>query len=1088
MKDEIKMDLLRKLILNLYFENREVPNIKYFSDNKLIRDIDSSKLRVELQHSWKDYLSKSVDIIEFQEEFLNRYRDWQHQMTELNGIKTKTDMKEFVNNYLKKDIQLGYNLGDISDEEIKDLIKYKEPNISTDFQGKVNRTCNLVILAQNQLNLTLHLKLDSFKENSFLGTVIFSFWFEKPNEKFSLDMDYINNWYFSHVLGRKLMSKLEIRNYKKVDLFNSESYDVEYFEENEKTNLWLNSHPEMIITYVKKILNANPVRILDEIIVDIKDIKGEEKSYKLQNNYNPHSWFENLSEELKQFYNKGKEIFLDSTKLLERASFSEVGQPKKEKTKISKEKLSLENLIFLFNKAMENDLKNDIDVSVAGFRTQNSLFDEFLNKKTRNEKYNFIEPVSRGTFYSRIEKYRSELSYILERNSSRGHGGGDAFRIKKSEIVTKMPQDIVSENIYEDFFLEIREKIHEGLIYYEEKNYEYAISVFKEILNSKNSLSKIMKPEYLGVLYSLGKSYMKKGLFKPAKKQFETIFALDKKKLDSRFNLLVCYYNLSKYEKAYEIARFLFEDLYDSLNPYSSLNMNYKELLYKEDLSFFYLDSEKIHPNLFKREIFDKHLIMMNRYYTEIDLIHLRPKYDSDWEDYQGKLSEFKDKKKKISKNVTSYRKLKLIQLNVEKYILEIYRKLITRRLIFREKVNNFASKVDEILDTLNNYLIEGRIKQESLNNFLSYTIKLSQLYFKKEKNIISDTIFKKFRNFDIKLKIGGFPKQTQFITNFLYFATSVINTNNYNWAKKELRKNFNKPDLELELFCLELFQIKEIELTRLNIETQDRLSKFAASEYTEYIQLFDNWKYEMPLLNYFGIKEFMLNVNTYIEMAKENGLKDFESLIIKFSSELIEKIKEFQKLQSEGRKITYKLIFSEFYNKFKVNIKNEMIDYSVKPEKFSYKKISQELSNQLFSILHKSIVETKVKIKVFNKEILNYFFNEIISLIRIPNTVELNIEKNEINIQKYKETKIDGNVLLFDQYIDYFVMDLFDNFKFGTNKLILRYSPEFEENLNKFFTEQFQIETSNPYFEFLLEHDPQHLYYFIKIKVKEVT
>ena len=100
---------------------------------------------------------------------------------------------------------------------------------------------------------------------------------------------------------------------------------------------------------------------------------------------------------------------------------------------------------------------------------------------------------------------------------------------------------------------------------------------------------------------------------------------------------------------------------------------------------------------------------------------------------------------------------------------------------------------------------------------------------------------------------------------------------------------------------------------------------------------------------------------------------------------------------------------------------------------------------------------------------------------------MDLNIEKNEINIQKYKETKIDGNVLLFDQYIDYFVMDLFDNFKFGTNKLILRYSPEFEENLNKFFTEQFQIETSNPYFEFLLEHNPQHLYYFIKIKVKEV-
>ena len=207
----------------------------------------------------------------------------------------------------------------------------------------------------------------------------------------------------------------------------------------------------MIITYVKKILNANPVKILDEIMSDLTDIKEEENSYGLDHIDNPQSWFESLSEELKQFYNKGKELFLDTSKLLETASNLEKGTLEKEKSKISREKLSLDNLIFLFNKAMEVDLKNERDLSEAGFRTKKSLFDEFLNRKTRDKKYNFIEPVSRGTFYSRIEKYRNELNNILERNPSKGQGGGDAYRIIKPEVVHKMLQDIASDNDYEVF-------------------------------------------------------------------------------------------------------------------------------------------------------------------------------------------------------------------------------------------------------------------------------------------------------------------------------------------------------------------------------------------------------------------------------------------------------------------------------------------------------------------------------------------------------------------------------------------------------------------------------------------------------------
>lgn len=1073
--------------MNLHFESGELPNVHYSSNNKLIRNIDSLKLRKEFERSLKDYLGRSVDLYEFQEEFGDKYRNWQVQISELENIKTKAEMTDFVTNYLGNDIQLGYNLGYISDNEIKELIRYLEPKVSTKFQGKVNRTYNLAILTRNQLHLTLHLKFDSFKKSSFLGTVVLSFWFGKPKDFFSLDMDYINNWYSCHVLGRKLMSKLEIRNYKKMNLFNFESYDVEYFEENENRNHWSNNYPEMIITYVKKILNANPIKIIEEIIDDLKDIKEEELNYEINNYEDPNSWFESLSEELKQFYNKGKEIFLSTTKLLDTDSTFEEKQHEKEKSKRSREKLSLENLIFLFNKAMEVDLNNEIPVPDAGFRTKKRLFDEFLNKKTRDKKYNFIEPTSRGTFYSRIEKYRNELNMILERDSSRGQGGGDAFRIIKPEFVHKISQDTVSDDDFEIFFLEVKEKIHEGLVNYEEKNYNESIKGFKEILNSKNYNLLMMKPECLGILYSLGKSYLKIGLFEKAKEQFEKILTLDNKKLDSKFKLLICLYNLRKYEKADEIARELYEDLCISLNPYHSLYENFKEILYKEDLSFFYPEPEKIHPNLFRRELFNKYLILMNRDYTEINLFHLRPKYGSNWEDYQKNLKEFEEKKCYISNNISSYRRLKLIQLNVEKYLIEVYRKMITRRLLFQDKGSNFSNIADEILNVLYKFVIEGSIKSESLKSFLLYTIKLSQLYFKKEKNTISETVFKKFGIIDSKLKWGGFPEQTQFVTYFLYLATSVLNTNNYNWAKKELHIKFDRPDLEIELFCLELFQIKEVELTRLNKETQENLSNFVSREYSEVTQVFDDWKYKLPILEYFGIKELTLNVNKNIEMAQEHGLKDFKSLISKYSSEINEKINVIQKLQSEGRKLAFNVIFSEFSSKFKVNTNQEIIDYSIKPEKFNYKFFPQEVSSQLFSIFHKSLGETKVSIKVFNKEILHHVLSEVKSLIKTPNTYEMNLEHNEITIQKYKETNILGNVLLFDLYLDYFIMDLFDNFKYGTDKLILRYSAEFEELLNQFFTEQFQIETNNPYFEFSINHDPYHHYYLIKIKAKEV-
>ena len=326
------------------------------------------------------------------------------------------------------------------------------------------------------------------------------------------------------------------------------------------------------------------------------------------------------------------------------------------------------------------------------------------------------------------------------------------------------------------------------------------------------------------------------------------------------------------------------------MKPYSSLYENYKEIIYKEDFSFLHIIPENVHPNLLKRDLFSKHLIMMNRYYTKIDMFHLRPKHMANWEEYQDKLSEFEDMKYYIRSNVSFYRKLKLIQINVQNYIIEIYREIATRKLLFYDRDNEFTKITGDILKLLHNYLIEGNIKSETLNGFLLYVIQLSKLYYNKEKNSISDIITEKFGKIDSKLKMGGFPKQTFFITRFLYYTTSSLNSI-YDWAQKALHKDLNNPKLDVELFSLELFQIKENELPKLETNLRKHLSELKTSKFTEVDQISKDWNYELYLQEYSGIDELELKINKYIGIAKENELKNYEMLIKKSASEIRKKI-----------------------------------------------------------------------------------------------------------------------------------------------------------------------------------------------------
>ena len=364
--------------------------------------------------------------------------------------------------------------------------------------------------------------------------------------------------------------------------------------------------------------------------------------------------------------------------------------------------------------------------------------------------------------------------------------------------------------------------------------------------------------------------------------------------------------------------------------------------------------------------------------------------------------------------------------------------------------------------------------------------IELSKIFYENEINPIVEDIRQKFGDIDGKLKRRGFPKETAFVPNFLYLATSSLNPIRFDWTKKELHKSYDIPELELELFFLELYTIIQLELPKLESEIQDKLPNYKFEE-EELSQLFDKWKYEINISEYFGLQELLLEVTRYVELAKAHDLREFEKIITNLSSKISSKFKDIQNLQSRGRKLALEEIFSRLSKGFKVKINQEILEISSKPDKFNYRFFPLQVSDQVFSIFRENLRENIITLKLFNKDISKYVNDEIKSKLLEPNTITLDSKDNIITIHNYRETNFRGNPLLFHKYIDYFFSDLFDTIINQSDKLILRYSPESEHLLEEYFSTHFLIDTENAYFDLSFDQNSQNHFYFIKITRKEV-
>ena len=1086
MNIENKYGLLRDLIFELNFEDLEIPNLDYVGKNKIVTKVNEDKLSNIMNPYWIQHLGNSVDFNKLKDKFQVQYQSWKKQLNSFENVKNKTEMISFLKNNFQKSYLVGYELNEVTKNDIITLIHHKKPKISKDFKGSVYNFDNFLIFTNKDLHITLHIKIDSFRNESFLLTAIFAFWIEEPEDPFTLDINNINRNYGTLVMARDIMNKLEVNHYNKLNIFDFDKYNIRDNQNTEFINDWVNDYPHLFITYVKRLLNANPETLTNEIIDDLQKIENskEELSDKAQN---PVEWFQQLNQEIRIFYQRGKDLFLKTSKTLDVEPGKMEEQIKKEELEGRREKLTVEDFLFLFNKAMEIDSgrgKSSVD---AGYRTFFQLFTEFLDKKKRDKKYNYIEPVSRGTFYSLVNQYKDELEALLEKNLNKSQGGGDSYRIIKFDE----EKQIVTETSLGDHISEgrkkVREEIHEGLIYYNNGVYRKTIEIYIEILKHEKDELEKLDEDNLGILYYLGKSFFKLKDYKKAKDFFEQIYVVDENKIDVGFKILKCLYNLTEYEEAKKLVIKLYESITNLLKPYRSLYR--KEILYKDDLRHLGIQREELHPNLLHREIFSKHIIMLNRNIRYYEFFSLQPRYDGSVEDYEKRLENYKDMKYYLNLNIQTYRKLIIILLSVQNYILEIYRKKIFTYFIIYNKEKEAYFEIQEVIEYLKEKVLSKDLEQSRINDFLLYLIHFSKIYYGKEKNDVSEYIYRVFP--DISEKIRGykytFPRYTRFIMWYLYLSTSSMTSGKYDWSQKEIRKEVNKPDLIVENVITEFLNIVNVDLNKILQEDKDKLEKFEYSDKTNWNYIYNQWQYHIRLKEYNGEDSFKIKIQEYIDYCKNNNLglyiKTIENLYSKFEN----KITLIKEINEKGRHRAVNEIFKLLHPNFDVKQEKDKIDFSKKPERLNFKYLLVQIQNKIFSTRNQDHGELLIEINLFNAKITEEIYKEIVEEIKAPNIIKVDLDHNYISLTFYKEIIPSRYSMDFGKYLDYFFFDFFDAFESNTDKIVFRYIEEFEERLNDYFKNQFFKEFKNPYFDFELKNNPEDLYYIITIKKKEV-
>ncbi len=308
---------------------------------------------------------------------------------------------------------------------------------------------NFIIFETPFFHLNLHLRLTKKLSKTYESFVIFSMWFKAPESLFALNIEWINGIYQAFLLGYELSQLLESNFYSNEVLLNIDNYNSQNYKGRDLINPWAIEKPIIFVTYLKSLLNSNPVKIFQDLAEKVSQITETCEKFMKSEIQSPMKYYKMFNSELDDFLKRGRVLFHKAGHIHE--SFSKK-EPKYREVDLKKPQkkptLTPEVLYSLFEVAYDRDKTKSLEE--RGFWSLNKIYKEF------GKDYNF----SKQTVYNCFKD--SDLEFRLENRDTIGQGGGKQYRIKR--IVIEKEED------YDQFYLEELMKIEEALIYFNQED------------------------------------------------------------------------------------------------------------------------------------------------------------------------------------------------------------------------------------------------------------------------------------------------------------------------------------------------------------------------------------------------------------------------------------------------------------------------------------------------------------------------------------------------------------------------------------------------------------------------------------------
>lgn len=1043
-----------------------------------------------IQDNWINLMGKSQHLMDLLKVYNKEREYWNNLKEEYKNSSDNGNVYSFLEKYFEKNIIYEYKEGNIKDNDIKELVDYRKPKIRDLYTGKYLRFYNFLIYSNKYLKMNLHISFSERREDSFLLVAVYSFLLEKPEKNQDLNREFVLKNYKNQMLVLDLFNKLISMDYNKIksDWKDKSSQNIDTNLRNE----WTKKPPLFFKTYFKSIINVNP-RILIEIISEdifntITFIKKENR----KRDYDPKDWFDSLEFQIKDFINQGKQLFLKTSGILESPEREVTDTEIKGEIKKAKNKsFTFDDIIILFKKAYQEDKKNEVPKSSRGYRTKNQIYDEYISKDSNLDMDKTEIYVSKTTFYKIFNDCEEQLSLILQKSEEQGEKGGTAYRYMKRNDIKSFPKN---EELNDKTKLEYKKeqmKIHQALVYYEAKQYKESKEIFSELVNNASKSLRQELETYFGVIYHLGKNYFKLKDYKSAINYFKKIFEKDSNKFDIGFDIVRCYYQMGKYNRALKLVNDFYSRLKKILEPYSFLNK--QEILFpKEFMAPGVLHLKEIPDNLKNEVILSKFLLMFNRNYRELDFPEFKPQNTADWEKYKKDKQKYGKVRKRLNKNIFQFKTLKFLFYDLFYFKLELNRKIFLEDLIFLHDREKFKQDVIQLSKGLYEEIHKDDIQFKRIKNFLFYIQDLTSVFNVNKKGFKStyNNLFPELQKSKPEFSKFFVPKNSREFDRLIFLTHSMIKRKRIEPYIDEFKEMINEPKSEniTEFYLLRLISFLNNQIEDLINDFKKKLDSIQEELDKDIYYLITEWGYDNKFKHNHRIRYYQNLVKKGIEICQQKSLDKYRTVLEELSKRMIHKYQTLKKIKSKGRRVILNNFFKKYYHEFHKKSKTFPIEeYREKPKNFNFELIKNEIIDRINYLGRKEIPREKIfKIYLFNSNFTKEFSKILEERFKPPHKLKVDLENNIIELRTYKELQkkygLDVNIYFNDILID----GIFYSIKKMVHKVIIRVAPELKKQYKHFFNERFPDSTNNPYFQFLVEEYQNGLSYLITIIKKE--